>query len=111
MDPISCRYDFDGVTQATPGCRRAVKVAVSALANLGYEVVAFRPPDLKRAFDMGIEFRAADGGRYVRNMIQDGPVDMHSIGNLYRMLFWPKWKKRLVALALSVKACALQEFL
>ncbi len=37
-------YDFDGVTEATPGARRAVKVARDLLAANGHEIVPYRVP-------------------------------------------------------------------
>ncbi len=69
---------------ATPSARRAVQLAVNALAMNGHKVVSFCPPNMSRIFDVAGLFYIADGGKVLGDQLQNGPIDMDSIGVSYR---------------------------
>ena len=53
------RYDYDGIFEATPGCRRAVRTAIEAAEKNGIKVIPFRPFGLREAFKLNSSYRGA----------------------------------------------------
>ena len=53
------RYDYDGIFEATPGCRRAVRTAIEAAEKTGIKVIPFRPFGLREAFKLNSSYRRA----------------------------------------------------
>ena len=53
------RYDYDGIFEATPGCRRAVRTAIEAAEKNGIKVIPFRPFGLREAFKLNSSYRRA----------------------------------------------------
>ena len=51
------RYDYDGIFEATPGCRRAVRTAIEAAEKNGIKVIPFRPFGLREAFKLNSSYR------------------------------------------------------
>ena len=51
------RYDYDGIFEATPGCRRAVRTAIEAAEKNGIKVIPFRPFGLREAFKLNSLYR------------------------------------------------------
>ncbi len=78
-------------------------VAVTALKSAGHEVVPFRPTGLKTVRDTMFRFSGADGGRFIRGVLKDGPVQMDNIGMFYRLVTWPNWLRKIVALLVAYK--------
>ena len=74
------RYDFDGVFEATPGCRRAVQEAVLALQKNGHQVLPFCPPHLPTAMKVNSLYRAGDLGATNKAQLSIGPVSTQSLG-------------------------------
>ena len=74
------RYDFDGVFEATPGCRRAVHEAVLALQKNGHQVLPFCPPHLPAAMKVNSLYRAGDLGATNKAQLSIGPVSTQSFG-------------------------------
>ncbi|XP_069954928.1 fatty-acid amide hydrolase 1-like [Cherax quadricarinatus] len=68
-------YDFDGVLPATPGCRRAVAEAREALQAAGHELVAFTPPEVRRAWGIMTTCITADKGRTVSRLLTGEVAD------------------------------------
>jgi hypothetical protein len=76
---------------------------VTALQNLGHEVVPFRPPNLTRVQEVYGAFLSADVNHFLRKRLQQGPVSMHSIALIYMTCIWPSWKKKLAGLYCAFK--------
>ena len=74
------RYDLDGIFEATPGCRRAVQTAVSALQRNGHRVLPFRPPHLLKAMRVNTLYRAGDLGARHQAQLAIGPVCTKAFG-------------------------------
>ena len=51
------RYDYDGIFEATPGCRRAVGTAIDAAESIGIKVIPFCPFGLREAFNLNNLYR------------------------------------------------------
>ena len=74
------RYDLDGIFEATPGCRRAVQTAVTALQSNGHRVLPFRPPHLLKAMRVNTLYRAGDLGARHQAQLAIGPVCTKAFG-------------------------------
>ena len=68
-------YDDDQFFPAVPGCKRAVRVAVEALASQGHEVVPFYPPGLRDFIKDYFNFALADLGKLSLKEWEDEVLD------------------------------------
>ena len=84
------RYDLDGIFEATPGCRRAVHTAVSALQSHGHRVIPFRPPHLLKAMRVNTLYRAGDLGARHQAQLAIGPVCTKAFGLKHLCRIIPK---------------------
>ena len=66
------RYDYDGIFEATPGCRRAVGTAIDAAESIGIKVIPFRPFGLTEAFKLNSSYRRAS--IYNISKVQKSPL-------------------------------------
>lgn len=69
-------YEHDGLVEASPALRRAVREATSALADAGATLVPFQPPRVVDAIFLQVETLSADGGRLLRAELDGGEVDV-----------------------------------
>ncbi len=87
-------YDYDGLFEATPGCRRAVQVAIRALERDGFKVVPFRPRHVAEAWRLNSLYRQGDSGLTKREEHSFGPSCQISLG--LRLLQWYPWLLRYI---------------
>ena len=85
------RYDYDGIFEATPGCRRAVRTAIEAAESIGMKVMPFRPFGLTEAFKLNSSYRWGDLGATKKAQLSIGPSSQISLG--IKLLHWklPWW--------------------
>jgi fatty acid amide hydrolase len=62
-------YTDDGTFQVAPAVRRAVEQAAALLADLGAQVVEWRPPDVQQARDIFFRILSADRGRGMKEAL------------------------------------------
>ncbi len=105
------RYDYDGCFETTPGIKRAVSEAVSALSALGHEVVPFRPAALPEVVGLYGKLLNADGGECWLPLLRDGPVDMRAMWLFYRNLSTPVPLKKVIRPLVALKSPMLAETL
>ena len=85
------RYEYDGIFEATPGCRRAVEKAASIFTELGHDVRPYRPKNLPHVSKVYGQFRSADGGKYGLKILEHEGLDKTALG--LRLWQWriPIW--------------------
>ena len=93
---LFARYDYDGIFEPTPGCRRAVMHAVKALQSRGFKVIPFKPTDLDIALDLNSKFKSSDCGSTGRTQLSLGPKCKTSLGIQLWQWLWPNWMRFIV---------------
>ena len=62
-------YDDDGFIPATPGMRRAVRMARESLEKAGHQLIPFNPPDVTEALNIYFRILKADQGKFLREAL------------------------------------------
>jgi amidase len=60
-------FENDGLVSPTPPVRRAIKIVVDRLKELGHTVVEWKPPSHAEIQDWGNRYMAFDGGRDIQS--------------------------------------------
>lgn len=68
-------YDDDQFVRPSPAIRRAVKAATHQLESLGATLVPFEPAPMLEAWKVNLGLFYADGGKWMRKMLGDSPID------------------------------------
>lgn len=88
------RYDYDELFEATPGCKRAVHVAVEALEKQGLKVVPYKPKGLKETWKLASLYRQGDFGATKKLEQSIGPSSQIALG--LRLIQWWPYSIRLI---------------
>ena len=68
-------FDDDGYWTPSPGLRRVVREAASALADRGATIVEFAPPEPAKATELYFAFLGSDALAWTRPILKGNPVD------------------------------------
>ncbi len=82
LSPPFLRYVNDALFPCTPGPRRALLKAVSALESLGHRAVRVDPEQsgINRAYGLFNEFLSAAGDEWRKEVARDAPTDRDGNG-------------------------------
>ncbi len=89
-------YEDDGFFPASPGVRRAVRVAAAALEAQGVIVEPWTPPDVTQAMDLFVQILGADGGRGQQATLA-GEKPTPQLGSLFQAAGLPAAARPLIA--------------
>lgn len=80
--------------KSVPAVQSAVERAVQALTANGHELVRYDPPDVFRAFKLGLSCIAPNSGKAIARALRNEPL-CESLKKLLQLVTMPDWLKRM----------------